>query len=144
MGSMKTGKSAGIAGFVIALISLILYWLPFIQCSNLAIVKPSIALALAVFWTLFSISAMVLSGIGVSRAKKTGGKKGLAITGLIISILTSLLSLFLVYVVIKVQQSGVSDMINSNAVTNEASFDSTMNNMLNLLDSASKSDTTRH
>ncbi|MBK6833939.1 MAG: hypothetical protein IPG89_06560 [Bacteroidetes bacterium] len=51
---------------------------------------------LGIFWLLMCLAGTVLSFMGMSKLGKTGGKKGLAITGIILGIIATLLSAWLV------------------------------------------------
>lgn len=83
-GSNYNGPSNGIAvaGFVCALCSLFMFWLPGV---NVAL------------WIL----GVVFSGIGISKANKEGAQyKGLAIAGLVIALVPTALLLILVFFVL--------------------------------------------
>lgn len=93
----NAGKGMGVAGFVISLVALVIYF----------IVAPIAGLAafagggmgLAIFWTILSAVGLVLSIMGFMKAKNGGGKKGLAIAGLVIGIIATIMSVRLVFAV---------------------------------------------
>ncbi len=93
----NAGKGLGVAGFVIALVALVLYF----------IVAPIAGLAafagggmgLSIFWTILSVVGLLLSIMGFMKAKAGNGKKGLAIAGLVIGILATIMSVKLVLAV---------------------------------------------
>jgi len=80
------GKQMGIAGFVLALVTFVFSWWIF------AISIASIALGgsgwLGYLWLVLALVSVVLSAMGMSKLGKTGGKKGLAIAGLVIGIVS--------------------------------------------------------
>ena len=93
----NAGKGMGVAGFVISLVALVIYF----------IVAPMAGLAafagggmgLSIFWTILSVVGLVLSIMGFMKAKSGGGKKGLAIAGLVIGIVATIMSVRLVFAV---------------------------------------------
>ena len=87
--SQPQGKQMGVAGFVLALVTLILStWI-----AGVAIVGGSVWLMY--FWLVLAIASVVLSAMGMSKLGKTGGKKGLAIAGLVIGIVSVIYCLIL-------------------------------------------------
>ena len=70
----------GVAGFVTALCGLVLFWVP-------------------VLGVLLAGVGIVLSAVGLSQVKKTGGPTGLAVAGLVLGILGVLAFLLLIVVV---------------------------------------------
>jgi len=93
----NAGKGLGVAGFVISLVALVLYF----------IVAPMAGLAafagggmgLSIFWTILSVVGLLLSIMGFMKAKAGNGKKGLAIAGLVIGIIATIMSVRLVFAV---------------------------------------------
>lgn len=73
---VKRGNGWGVAGFILSLFALIVCWLPFISV-----------------WPWFA--GLVCSIVGVCRKQR---KKGLAITGLVISLLGVILLILLAFV----------------------------------------------
>lgn len=99
----NAGKGLGIAGFVISLVALVLYF----------IVAPMAGLAafagggmgLSIFWTILSIVGLVLSIMGFMKAKAANAKKGMAIAGLVIGILATIMSVRLVFAVMEIHKT---------------------------------------
>ena len=89
------GKGMGVAGFVISLIAVVFFWI----ISPICIVQAALGggWGLSGFWLVFSLFGTILSFMGMSKLGKTGGKKGLALTGLILGIVAILLCVWLMY-----------------------------------------------
>jgi hypothetical protein len=87
------GKGLGVAGFVISLVALIFSTIIF------GMVTISVGLGggmgLGYFWMVLCILSVVLSVMGMIKLGKTGGKRGLAITGMIIGVVATIWSLML-------------------------------------------------
>ena len=90
-----------IAGFVLALVALVFYVIV------AAAVTFSAALGggygLGIFWLVLSLGGTILSVIGMMKLGKTGGKKGLAMAGMIIGIIAVILTTMLVMSISKIQ-----------------------------------------
>lgn len=88
------GKGMGVAGFVISLVALVLFWIisPIAMLAALA----GGGMGLAGFWLVISIVGTLLSVMGMMKLGKTGGKKGLATTGMILGIVAVILSVWLI------------------------------------------------
>ncbi len=94
------GKGLAIGGFVLSLVGLIFSsWV-----AALTVVNMTESLnetgeiggkGLMYFWMVLCIASVVLSVMGMSKLGKTGGKKGLAIAGLVIGIVAVLYALLL-------------------------------------------------
>lgn len=94
------GKGLAIGGFVLSLVGLIFStWV-----AALTVVNMTESLnetgeiggkGLMYFWMVLCIASVVLSAMGMSKLGKTGGKKGLAIAGLVIGIVAVLYALLL-------------------------------------------------
>jgi hypothetical protein len=97
----KAGKRLGVSGFVISLVALV-FWL-FVSAAAVLSAALGGGMGLASFWLLFSITGLALSVLGFVKANKAGAKKGLAITGLIIGLIATLLSITTVTGVSKAQ-----------------------------------------
>jgi len=85
-GVQPQGKQMGVAGFVLAIATLVLSsWIA-------AMAVASIILGgspwLMYVWLVLAIVSVVLSAMGMSKLGKTGGKKGLAVAGLVIGIVS--------------------------------------------------------
>lgn len=69
------GNGMGVAGMVLGIIALVLFWVPFLD-------------------GLMALLAIILSAAGMSRANKIGGRgKGMAIAGLVLGIIAMLLTI---------------------------------------------------
>lgn len=76
------GNGLAITGFICALCSLVLFWLPFINF---------------VLWVL----GIVFSAIGLNRSNKQGAPhRGLAIAGLVIALVPTTILIFVVFLVV--------------------------------------------
>lgn len=88
------GKGLGIAGFVIALVGLIFAsWMAAISAVAMA---SGGSAAMMYIWLVVCVLSIVLSVMGMKKLGQTGGKKGLAIAGLVIGIVATVYSLILV------------------------------------------------
>ena len=86
-------KSMGVAGFILSLVTLLF-------SSWIAVIATASMIAggspwLMYFWLALAIAGVVLSAMGMSKLGKTGGKKGLAIAGLVIGIISVIYCLML-------------------------------------------------
>jgi hypothetical protein len=100
------GKGMGVAGFVISLVALVFYFV-------IAGIVGLQALAgggygLGIFWLLLSLAGTGLSVMGMMKLGKTGGKKGLAIAGMIIGIVATILTVLLVMGIGSAQKAGAA------------------------------------
>lgn len=95
--NVNAGKGMGIAGFVISLVALVIYFIvaPIAGLSALA----GGGMGISIFWVILSAVGLVLSIMGFTKAKAVNGKKGLAIAGLVIGIIATILSVRLVFAV---------------------------------------------
>ena len=93
-GQAPQGKGMGVAGFVISLVALVLFWI----VSPMALFAALLGggMALAGFWLGLALLGTALSVMGMMKLGKTGGKKGLATTGMILGIISVILSVWLV------------------------------------------------
>jgi hypothetical protein len=82
--SQPQGKGLGVAGFVTSLIGVVLAF--FVAGIATLSYANGGSLALLYFWVVFCAGSVVLSAMGMSKLGKTGGKKGLAIAGLVIGL----------------------------------------------------------
>ncbi|HWY11132.1 MAG TPA: hypothetical protein VN026_07400 [Bacteroidia bacterium] len=95
--STNAGKGLGVAGFVIALVALVL-WI-FISGAAVLSAVTGGGMGLAIFWIIVSVLGTALSVMGFMKAKSGNGKKGLAITGLILGLIATGLSVRTVFAV---------------------------------------------
>ena len=93
-GQAPQGKGMGTAGFVISLVAIVLFWIVSPMAMLSAIVGGG--MGLAGFWLVLSILGTALSTMGMMKLGKTGGKKGLATTGMILGIVSVILSVWLI------------------------------------------------
>lgn len=85
-GTPVQGKQMGIAGFVLALVTLVLSsWIAAIAVASIIIGGSA---WLMYVWLVLAIVSVVLSGMAMSKLGKSGGKKGLAVAGLVIGIVS--------------------------------------------------------
>lgn len=84
------GKGLAITGFILSLVGFIFaFWIPAAMAIALASTWPFY------FWTVLCISSIVMCAMGMSKLGKTGGKKGLAVAGLVIAIIATIVSLII-------------------------------------------------
>jgi hypothetical protein len=95
--NQNAGKGLGTAGFVIALVALVL-WI-FISGAAVLSAVTGGGMGLAIFWIIVSGLGTGLSVMGFMKAKAVNGKKGLAITGLILGLVATGLSVRTVFAV---------------------------------------------
>lgn len=95
------GKGMGVAGFVISLIALVLY----IFIAGAVTIQAALGggYGLGIFWLIFCLLGTGLSVMGMMKLGKTGGKRGLAITGMILGLVATILTLMLVMGISKIQ-----------------------------------------
>jgi hypothetical protein len=85
-GGAVQGKQMGIAGFVLALVTLVFSsWVAVMAAASIVTGGSGWLMYL---WLVLAIVSVVLSAMGMSKLGKTGGKKGLAIAGLVIGIVS--------------------------------------------------------
>jgi hypothetical protein len=101
----NTGQNLGIAALITAIITFVLAVIP---CVGLIAIVPGII-------------AIVLASVGLSQASRNNSPRGVAIAGLVIGIIASMISLSQVFVVGKIAQkasngenwpSGIQNIIN--------------------------------
>ncbi len=98
------GKGMGTAGFVISLVALVFYFIIAIVVAGQALFGGGYGLG--IFWLVFSLLGAGLSVMGLLKLSKTGGKKGLAISGMVLGTVAVLLTVSLVLGIGKVQNAG--------------------------------------
>lgn len=85
-GGQPQGKQMGVAGFVLALATLVLSsWIAAIAAASIVMGGSA---WLMYIWLVLAIVSVVLSAMAMSKLGKTGGKKGLATAGLVIGIVS--------------------------------------------------------
>lgn len=98
------GKKMAIAGFVISLVTLIFYFIIAAIVATQAVLGGGYGLG--IFWLLLSVGSVGLCVVGMMKLNKTGGKKGLAITGMIVGLVATVLTIMLVTRISDMQQAG--------------------------------------
>lgn len=88
------GKGMAVAGFVIALVALVFY--VFVATAVTFAAALGGGYGLGIFWLVLSLAGTGLCVMGMMKLGKTGGKKGLAIAGMIIGIIAVVLTTMLV------------------------------------------------
>lgn len=98
------GKGMAVAGFVIALVALVFYFV----VAGIVTVQAALGggYGLGIFWLVVSLLGTGLSVMGMMKLGKTGGKKGLAIAGMVIGIVAVILTVMLVMGIGKIQDAG--------------------------------------
>ena len=103
--SAKTnaGKGLNVAGFVIALVALVLW----VIIAGIATASAMLGggMGIAIFWLIVSLLGTGLSVMGMMAAGKGNGKKGLGIAGMVIGIVATILSITTVLGVKKVHDT---------------------------------------
>lgn len=99
----NAGKGLNVAGFVIALVALVL-WIIIAGIATASAVLGG-GMGLAIFWTIVSLLGTGLSVMGMMAASKGGGKKGLGIAGMVIGLVATILSITTVLGVKKVHDT---------------------------------------
>ena len=134
----KAGRGFGIAGFVISLVALVL-WFPIAAAAVLSAALGG-GMGISGFWLVVSLTGLILSIVGLMKANKAGGKKGLAIAGLVIGLLASALSVNTIMGVKKAQaefeEHGLGDkFMDTFKEGMEQSLDSLSNQLEQAMDS---------
>lgn len=98
------GKGMATAGFVISLIALVFYFVIAIAVAAQALMGGGYALG--IFWIVLSLVGTGLCVMGMMQLGKTGGKRGLAIAGMICGLIALILTTMLVMGIGKMQSAG--------------------------------------
>lgn len=141
----NAGKGMGIAGFVISLVALVIYF----------IVAPIAGLAafagggmgLSIFWTILSALGLTLSIMGFMKAKNGNGKKGMAIAGLVIGIIATIMSVRLVFAVKLINETagGIGkEFLNKMGEGMKQGLEQAMDSVKNDLEKGAPADSTHH
>jgi hypothetical protein len=88
----KAGRGLGIAGFVVSLVAIVL-WMPMSAAAGFAALVGG-GTGIAIFLLIMSLAGLIMSVMGLMKANKGGGKKGLAIAGLVIGLIVTILSVY--------------------------------------------------
>jgi len=99
--SKPQGKGLAVTGFIISLVAIVFYWVisPFTLLAAVA----GGGWTMAIIWMVLSLAGVVLSFMGMKKLGATGGKKGLAITGVVLGALAVVLCAWLIYGVTQAQ-----------------------------------------
>lgn len=110
------GKGMAVAGFIMSLVGTV--FAPVVG----GIVLAGMVLAaeqgevggkgLMYFWVVFCIASVALSAMGMMKLGKTGGKKGLAIAGLVIGIVATIWAL-MILMGLDVVQTGAQEGVDA-------------------------------
>lgn len=98
------GKGMAVAGFVISLVALVFY--VFVATAVTFAAALGGGYGLGIFWLVLSLAGTGLCVMGMMKLGKTGGKKGLAIAGMIVGIIAVVLTTMLVMSIGKIQAAG--------------------------------------
>lgn len=98
------GKGMAVAGFVIALVALVFY--VFVATAVTFAAALGGGYGLGIFWLVLSLAGTGLCVMGMMKLGKTGGKRGLAIAGMIVGIVAVILTTMLVMGISKIQAAG--------------------------------------
>ncbi len=98
------GKGMAVAGFVISLVGLVFYFI----IAGIVAVSALVGggYGLGIFWLILCLAGTGLSVMGMMKLGKTGGKKGLAVAGMIIGIIAVIMTAMLVMGIGKMQTAG--------------------------------------
>jgi hypothetical protein len=98
------GKGMGVAGFVISLVALVFYFI----VSPIVLLQAALGggYGLGIFWLLLALAGTGLSVMGMMKLGKTGGKRGLAITGMILGLIATIFTVLLVIGIGSAQKVG--------------------------------------
>lgn len=93
-GTAVQGKGLAITGFVLALAGLLLNNVMF----GIAVVSIGLGGSgwIMYLWLVVNIAGLILSIMGMSKLKKTGGKRGLGIAGMVVGIVGTVWAIILV------------------------------------------------
>lgn len=84
------GKGLAVTGFILALVGMIFGWLVYGIITANAIAAAALGqeagMGLGYVWIVLCAASVILSAMGMAKLGKTGGKKGLAIAGLVVGI----------------------------------------------------------
>lgn len=98
------GKGMAVAGFVISLVALVFYLI----IAGIVAVQAALGggYGLGIFWVVLSLAGTALCVMGMMKLGKTGGKKGLAIAGIVVGVIALILSIKLVASIGDIQKAG--------------------------------------
>lgn len=101
------GKGMAVTGFVLALVGLIFSsWIAAIALASMLLGGSPWIMYL---WLVICIVSVILSVMGMSKLKKTGGKRGLGIAGMVVGIVATVYALILTLGLGAASAAGASD-----------------------------------
>jgi hypothetical protein len=101
--TQQGSNGMAVAGLVMGILALVLCWVPFVN------------------WTL-AILGVIFGGVGLAKSKRVGKGKGMAITGLTLSIVSIIASVVLYYMAVQAAKSEIElELRNNPALLNELS-----------------------
>lgn len=110
------GKGLAVTGFILALVGLVFGWLVYASLTVAAGIAIGLgqepSMGLGYFWIVLSVAAVAMSAMGMMKLGKTGGKKGLAIAGLVIG-LVGLIFTVMMHLGVETAASEVADQAKS-------------------------------
>ncbi len=139
------GKGLGVAGFVISLVALVL-WFIITGIAVLAAVAGG-GMGLAITWLVISLLGTVLSVMGFMKSKAAGAKKGLAIAGLVCGIVATLLSVRTVFAVKTVHETAGDvgkELLEKMGEGMKEGMQQALDSMQSSMDEVAPADTTAH
>jgi hypothetical protein len=93
------GKGLAVTGFILALVGFLFGWLVYGIITVAAVAAAAMGqksgMGLGYFWIVLCVAAVIMSAMGMMKLGKTGGKRGLAIAGLIIGIVALIWTIML-------------------------------------------------
>jgi hypothetical protein len=102
------GKGLALTGFILSLVALVFFWI--ISPISLLAAVAGGGWTLSIIWLVLSLASVILCFMGMKKLGATGGKKGLAMTGMILGIVAVLLCAWLLYGVSQAQSVAADAM----------------------------------
>jgi hypothetical protein len=126
--NVNPGKGLGVAGFVISLVAMVIYFPIYLIACTAALVGGGMGLAIA--WTIISVLGTVLGVMGRNKSAAVGAKTGLATAGMVIGILAVLSCAYMIWSVMQIHS--VSSIVTDGL---QDSFDKLKEGLNDALDS---------
>lgn len=92
--STNPGKGLGVGGFVLSLVAIVGYFIVGGIATVQALASPGGGTTTMIVWCVICALALLLSLMGYRKSAAAGAKKGLALAGIIISLVALLLSIW--------------------------------------------------
>lgn len=112
------GKGLAITGFIISLVAIVFFWI--ISPITLLAAVAGGGWTMSIIWLVLSLAGTILSFMGMKKLGATGGKKGLAMTGLILGAVAVILCAWLIYGVTQAQSVATDAMDQFGGQLNDA------------------------